>query len=181
MVAVALPAACGHTSRRAAPPPTTTSSVVTVVTTTTVPFTAYRVKAGDTLTKIARQFRVSESSIVALNHIANPDVLAEGRTLRIPPPPPLTFTVKPHRGTVGQAFQLTLTGAPPNEPVTFEVHSPSGTFTGPQHIATADGTVTAAYQTAEGDAAGTYTVVARGTTGPIRNATFVVTPSTPPT
>src|SRR5262249_25119220 len=151
-------------------PPTTPPTVATVVTTTTVPFTAYRVKAGDTLTSIARQFRVSESSIVVLNHIANPDVLAEGRTLRIPPPPPLSLTVKPREGTAARASELTLPGAQPNEPVTFEVHSPSGTFTGPQHIATADGTVTATYQTGGGDAAGAYRVVARGKAGPLRDA-----------
>jgi LysM repeat protein len=139
------------------------------------------VKQGDTLTKIANQYRVSASSIAALNHITNPDLLAEGRSLRIPPAPPLRLTITPHRGTQGAAFQLTLTGAPPGAPVMFEVHGPSGTYTGPQHIASAAGTVSASYQTGQGDATGTYIVVAKGNAGPMSNSTFIVAASTPVT
>jgi LysM repeat protein len=180
-VAGALLAGCSHASRRALPPSTTSPTVAPVATTTTVPYVIYRVRPGDTLSKIAGQYRVSASSIAALNHISNPDLLAEGRTLKIPPAPPLELAVRPATGTLGEAFRLTLTGAPPNEPVTFEVHSPRGTFTGPQHIASADGTVSATYQTGSSDATGTYIVVARGNAGPITNAKFVVTVSTPAT
>jgi LysM repeat protein len=186
LVVVALGAAavagCGHAARRAqAPPPPSSTTARVATTTTTVPFATYRVRPGDTLTKIAMQYRVSPSSIVTLNHIANPDLLAEGRILRIPPAPPLALVVKPRAGTQGQAFQLVLTGAPPGEGVTFEVHSPKDTFTGPQHVVSQDGSVTAAYQTAFGDAVGKYTVVARGKAGPIADATFVLSASTPVT
>jgi LysM repeat protein len=176
-VAAALLAGCSHPSPRSLPP-TTSSTVKRLATTTTVPFSTYRVRRGDTLTKIARRYRVSTSSIVALNHISNPDLLSEGLTLKIPPTPPLKLEVTPATGTLGQAFQLMLTGAPPNGPITFAVHSPTGTFTGPQHIASADGSVSATYQTGPSDAAGTYIVVAKGSTGPISHATFVVSPKT---
>jgi LysM repeat protein len=181
-VAGVMLAACGHASHRALPPaPTTSSTVKRVVTTTTVPLTTYTVRRGDTLTTIANRFRIPALSIVALNHIANPDVLAEGRVLRIPPAPPLRLVVTPHTGTQGQAFHLTLTGAPPNQQVTFEVHKPGGIFTGPPHDVNPDGTVSATYQTGLTDPPGRYTVVAKGRAGPITRATIVVKASTPPT
>ena len=43
----------------------------------------YTVKAGDTLTKIAREYGVSVSSIVSLNNIKNPDLIYVGQTFRI--------------------------------------------------------------------------------------------------
>ncbi len=167
----------GRTLPRA--PPTTSTTSVRVVTTTTVPFVIYRVHRGDTLSKIANQYRVSASSIIVVNHIANPDLLTEGQTLRIPPAPPLKLVIAPPIGSQGQAFQLMLTGAPPSEQITFEVHSPRATFTGPPHIVSTYGTVTATYQTGLGDPTGTFTVIAKGTAGPISHATFVVSASTP--
>jgi LysM repeat protein len=173
-VAGAMLAGCSHASRHSVPPATSTTVPRIVTTTTTVPFVIYRVRPGDTLTKIATRYRVSPSAIVDLNHITNPDLLAEGRELRIPPAPPLRLVVTPHTGTQGQAFHLKLTGAPPNDQINFEVHSPSGTFTGPAHTVPADGTVTATYQTGPADPAATYTVTARDRSSPLSNATFVV-------
>jgi LysM repeat protein len=141
----------------------------------------YRVRSGDTLTKIARLYRIPASSIVALNHISNPDAIAEGQVLRIPPAPPLRLVVTPRTGTQGQAFHLNLTGAPPNEQITFDVRSPSGTFTGPPHVVNADGTVSATYQTGSSDPPGKYTVSANSKAGPITSATFVVKAATPVT
>jgi LysM repeat protein len=170
---------CHHGARLALSPPTTSPTTRVVTTTSTVPFVTYRVRPGDTLTNIASRYRVSTSSIVDLNHIANPDLLAEGRQLRIPPAPPLRLVVTPHTGTAGQAFQFKLTGAAPNRQVTFEVHSPTGTFTGPAHTVDADGTVTATYQTGNSDPDGTYIIIARAGTDPIRSATIVVKASPP--
>lgn len=160
---------------------TTPTTFVRVATTTTAPFVTYHVRKGDTLTRLADHYRVSTSSIMRLNHITNPDLLTEGQTLRIPPAPPLKLAITPTAGSQGQAFQLKLTGAPPSEAITFEVHSPRATFTGPPHIATADGTVTATYQTGPGDPTGTFTVVAKGRAVPISQATFVLLASTAPT
>jgi LysM repeat protein len=173
-------AGCGHSSHSALPPATTTSTTARpVTTTTTVPAVTYRVRQGDTLNKIASQHRVSPSSIMALNHMTNPDVLAEGTVLKIPPVPPLKLVVTPRTGTQGQAFHLQLTGAPPNEQITFEVHSKSGVYTGPPHVVDAYGTVSATYQTATSDPAGRYIAVAKSGANPISRATFVVTASPP--
>jgi LysM repeat protein len=45
---------------------------------------AYKVKAGDTLWKIARRFHVSMDNLVELNNLRNPDKLKVGAELRIP-------------------------------------------------------------------------------------------------
>ncbi len=44
----------------------------------------YQVQPGDTLTAIARRFRVSLEQLVRLNRLSNPDVLQVGQTLRVP-------------------------------------------------------------------------------------------------
>ena len=44
----------------------------------------YKVRAGDTLGKIARRFSVSLDSIVRLNNLRNPDKIRAGTTLYIP-------------------------------------------------------------------------------------------------
>ena len=44
----------------------------------------YQVQPGDTLTAIARRFRVSLEALVRLNRLTNPDVLYVGQTLRVP-------------------------------------------------------------------------------------------------
>ncbi len=62
------------------------------------PPSTYMVKAGDTLSIIARKFGVTVAAIVALNHIANPNLIRVGQIIKIPgaldnppptPPPPV--------------------------------------------------------------------------------------------
>ncbi len=156
----------------------TSATVPARTTTTTIPSIAYRVKRGDTLTKIASHFRVSVSAIVSANSVANPDRLTEGQTLRIPPAPPLKLVVSPPDGQAGQAFQLKLTGSVPSETITFEIGSASGKYTGGPHTASADGTVTATYQTAPAGPTGIYNVTATGNLGTMVRATFVVAAAT---
>ena len=45
---------------------------------------AYKVKSGDTLSKISRRFNVSLDAIVQLNGIRNPDRMRVGQILQIP-------------------------------------------------------------------------------------------------
>jgi LysM repeat protein len=151
-----------------------------ITTTTTLPVTRYRVQRGDTMIGIARRFRVSVAAIVARNHLANPDRVAAGQMLLIPPPPPLSLVVTPPTGPAGQAFALHLVGAEPSETITFEVRAPRGTYRGPRHTATSDGSVTTTYQTAQSDDAGTYTVTAHGQAGTTISAMFRVVPPGPP-
>jgi LysM repeat protein len=180
---VALMAACtdsGGTRHSAATVPSTvsTSTTAKATTTTTTPHNTYRVKPGDTLTKIANHFRVSISTIVARNHIANPDQLHEGQTLVIPPAPPRKLIVSPRMGQPGQAFQLTLTGAVPSETIKFEIDSPKSKYTGGPHTASPDGAVIATYQSAFNDPPGVYNVTATGNRGTTVRATFAIAPAT---
>jgi LysM repeat protein len=55
--------------------------------------TDYVVQKGDTLSRIAKKFGVTQAAIVAANNITNPDKIAEGQHLMIPPPS--ATTVKP--------------------------------------------------------------------------------------
>ena len=138
------------------------------------PLIIYRVKRGDSLTKIANHFHVPISAIVSRNHIANPDRLSEGQTLLIPPAPPLKLIITPPEGQPGQAFQLKLTGAVPSETIRFEIDSATGKYTGGPHTASADGAVTATYQTDLAGPTGIYNVTATGNLGTTVRAGFVV-------
>ncbi len=153
---------------------TTTSSIRTT-TTTTIPTVTYQVQRGDTLTKIAQHFHVSISALMSANQITNADQLTAGQTLQIPPAPPVKLTVDPPEGPAGSAFHLALTGAIPNETITFQIHSPTGTYTGGPHTATADGRVTATYTPDPTATIGTYTVIATGNLGTNTRAGFIVT------
>jgi LysM repeat protein len=140
------------------------------------------VKRGDTLTTIARHFHVAISAIVSANHVANPDRLTEGQNLRIPPAPPLKLVLTPPQGHAGQAIQLKLTGAVPSETIKFEIDSAASKYTGGPHTASADGAVTATYQTSLGARPGTYTVTATGNLGSTVRARFrIVAAATTPT
>ena len=177
----ALMAGCGashSSSARHIGAGSTTPSTKVATTTTTTGAITYHVKQGDTLTRIAKQFHVPMSAIIAVNHIAHPDRLTEGQTLRIPPPPPLELVITPRAGPQGQAFELKLTGAHPSERITFEVDSPKGKFSGPPHVASSDGVVTATYQTAFADPTGTFNVIAKGNGGTTARASFAVVGST---
>ena len=151
-----------------------TASSTIGTTTTTVALATYRVRPGDTLTRIAKEFRVPISAIMRVNHIANPDRLAEGQRLRIPPSPPVELVVRPSVGQRGQEFHLRLTGAHPSETITFEIRSPKGKFTGPPHSASTDGAVATTYQTAFADPTGTFDVTVTGNQGTTATAIFFV-------
>ncbi len=165
----------GNPTRHDAPGARTSPST----TSTTAAVKSYTVRRGDTLSAIAARFGVTVSAIVRYNHLKNPDRVAEGQTLRIPPVPPVRLVAKPARAEVGTDVQLTLTGAKPGENVTFEIDGPRHAFTGPAHTASGDGVVIATYHGALDDALGIYRVVARGNHGTTARAQFaVVAPAT---
>jgi LysM repeat protein len=153
---------------------TTRATTTAPVTTTTAPLADYKVKPGDRLTTIASRFHVSVAAIVFVNHLADPDRLTEGQSLKIPTAPPLTLLITPSKGLQGQTFKFDLIGSKPSEVVTFEIDAPSGKHTGPPHIASKDGSVTTRYQTSAVNPPGTYTVTANGNKGTKTRATFVI-------
>jgi LysM repeat protein len=156
-----------------------TRTAAKATTPTAAPPIIYRVKPGDSLTKIADQFHVPISVIVSRNHIANPNRLSQGQALLIPPAPPLKLTITPSKGQQGQAFQLTLTGAVPSETIRFEIDSATHKYAGGPHTASPDGAVVATYQTDLAAAPGIYNVIATGNLGTTVQARFVVDRSGP--
>jgi LysM repeat protein len=136
------------------------------------PGTPYVVARGDTITSIARRFEVSTAAIIAANELTDPDRLAEGQRLVIPPPPPVELTLDPTSTTGGQPIEFRLTGAKPGENVTFTVTTPAGTFTGPPHTASQDGAVAASYTPDPGAPGGIGTVTAVGDRGTTARGTF---------
>jgi LysM repeat protein len=154
----------------------------TSTTTTTVAMTTYIVARGDTLTSIGKRFGVTTDAIAAANHLTNLNVLAIGLALRIPPVLPLTLTVTPSQGPAGTEFTLHVTGMRSTDQVTFSIAQPGHhPFTGPQHSAGADGSVSATYDTYPTDPAGSYVVLARSSNGRGAFASFRVMASTPTT
>ena len=186
VMCVALIAGCSAPSRTRNVAATASSTVSTSTTapkatTTTIPRITYRVKRGDSLTTIAEHFHVSISAIVSRNHVADPDRLTEGETLLIPPATPVKLVINPAEGDAGQAFEFKLTGAVPSETITFEIDSAAGKYTGGQHTASADGTVTASYQSTLAGPGGAYNVTAIGNLGTTVRAGFLVAaPATTP-
>jgi LysM repeat protein len=152
----------------------TTPTTAAPTTTAAPPIDRYEVRRGDTLSSIADRFGVTIDALVLANRIDDRDHLTEGRVLVIPPRPPVELAVTPATATPGDDVQLSLSGAKPSEPVVFEIHSPSGTYTGPRHVADADGRVTTTYRPSAGALPGTYTVVARGDRGTTAEADFEV-------
>jgi LysM repeat protein len=181
VIVVAVHSTSGRTRRATATVSSTVSTrtTTTATTTTTTPLIRYRVKRGDSLTTIADHFRVSISAIVARNQIANPDRLSEGQTLLIPPAPPLKLTITPPEGQPGQAFQFKLTGAVPSETIRFDIDSATRKYTGRPHTASADGAVTATYETDLAGPTGIYTVTVTGNLGTTVKARFVLTRTGP--
>lgn len=147
-------------------------------TTTTAPPIRYRVKPGDTLTILSRRFGITIATIVRVNHLANPDHLADGQQLLIPPVPPIELVVTPAKAKAGTSFRFALTGAKPFETVTFEIDSPDGKYRGPPHSPAADGVVSATYNSAAGDTPGNCTVIARGSQGTTAQAHFRIESAT---
>jgi LysM repeat protein len=145
-------------------------------TTAPVPTTAaaqqYQVQPGDTLTSIARRFGITIASIVTANALENPDSLTLGQTLEIPPPPPVELVVSPTSVLPGITVQFEFRGAKPGESVTFTLAGPMGTFTGPAHTASEDGTVTASYTPAYYATPGDVTVSVTGSQGTTASGGF---------
>jgi LysM repeat protein len=161
-----------HARRRA----TTTTTTRPPTTTTSKPrgTVQYTVQQGDTLSAIARRFHTSTGAIVLTNKLLTPDRLTVGQVLTIPPEVPIRLTVKPAKVPPGGTADLALRGAQPGERITFQIQTPTGSFTGPAHVAAADGTVTTTYSVNATDQAGTYLVVARGDLGTSTTAALVV-------
>ena len=175
MIAVSLTlAACAGSSKPSTTKPTRHRSVTSSSTTTTTrPFFTYQVKQGDSLTSLATFFGITVDALASANHLSDAASLTVGQTLEVPPRQPVQLVVSPSNGPAGTLFMLTLTGAKPNETVTFQINGPGGNkFTGPAHTATPDGSVTTMYQTSTGDVAGTYTVIASGNQGTTAQVTF---------
>jgi LysM repeat protein len=179
VLVAALVAGCDSSPRTTSRPgrvsttPTLRTTVAATTTTTVAP-SIYRIKRGDTLTRLAKQFRVSISDIEATNHLTNPDRLTEGQDLVIPPAPRRKLAVMPGQGSPGQAFQFTLTGAVPAERISFTIESPAGKYTGGPHAASPEGTVTATYNTGLDAPTGSYTVTGTGNLGTTIRAGFLI-------
>ena len=47
-------------------------------------YTFHKVQPGETLGSIARDYNVSQSTIISLNGIKNPDLIYPGQSLKIP-------------------------------------------------------------------------------------------------
>jgi LysM repeat protein len=86
-------------------PPTAAESATT---STTVP-QEYVVQAGDTLTKIAQMFGTTVADLVSLNQIQDPDRIAEGQRIKVPP----TTTTTAAGGAGPPPGATTTTAAPP--------------------------------------------------------------------
>ncbi len=85
---VAVLAGCGTTDQASQDtlPPIRSTLATTTTTTTTLPpgQRFYTVQSGDTLGKIAAEFKVPVESIVTLNGLASADAIQAGQTLEIP-------------------------------------------------------------------------------------------------
>lgn len=153
---------------------------VVASTTTTAGPTTFTVKAGDTLTSIARFFGISTGVLASFNHLTNSDMLTVGQTLQIPPKAPLKLVITPPSAAAGEPFTFNLTGAKPSENVVFEITDPKGAkFKGAPHVASDDGSVMASYQPSISAPAGVYVIVATGDQGSSTSASFRISASAP--
>ena len=157
-------------SHRATRPTSSSTTVATAPSTTTTtekPRRAitYTVRSGDTLSGLARRFDVSTDAIVKANRLTDPNHLTVGQKLTIPPAPVRRLVVAPTNVVLGGTVDLSLRGAPPGEQITFQIQTPTGSFTGPPHVVAADGTVTTQYTPGGGDSPGTYLLAAHGDQG----------------
>jgi LysM repeat protein len=154
--------------------------VASTTTTAAAPMISYTVARGDTITAIAQRFGVQVAAIAFVNRLPNLDTLAVGQVLRIPPPPPLGFTVDPAHGPAGTSFLLHVTGLRPSDQVTFVITAPGQSpYTGPPHSPGPDGSVTATYQSWPNDPTGPYAVVAHASGGRSFAGGFRVDPAAP--
>jgi LysM repeat protein len=153
---------------------TTTTAAPTTTTLALRKAMQYTVQQGDTLSAIARRFRVTTGAVVLLNRLTSPDRLTVGQTLTIPPEIPVKLVIRPATVAPGGTANLTLTGAAPAEKVSFEIQTPRGSFKGPVHVAGPDGRVTTTYSVEATDPAASYLVVVRGDQGTTATGAIVV-------
>ncbi len=66
------------------PAPTSAATSVATTTTGSATYFLYTVAPGDSLNQIARRFKTTPDSIMALNQMTSPDVLSVGQQLKIP-------------------------------------------------------------------------------------------------
>jgi LysM repeat protein len=179
-VSAVLLAGCGVAVTPGSKLPAVKSAAVVASTTTAAQLLSYTVVRGDTITAIAQRFGVQVAAIAFVNRLSGLDTLAVGQVLRIPPPPPVGFTVEPVDGPAGTSFQLHVTGLRPSDQVTFVITAPGQPpYTGPPHAPGPDGSVTAAYQSWPNDATGPYAVVAHTAGGRTLSAAFRVDQAPP--
>jgi LysM repeat protein len=95
-VAIALVTGCGGGGSTSKVPTTPLPTVPEGATedsgtTTTIP-AVYIVKAGDSLSSIAKRFGLSVNELVAANQLGNANHIEEGQHLKIPPPTTIATT-----------------------------------------------------------------------------------------
>ena len=96
LAATVLLVACGGDNKSATPTtplPTVPPDAGDISETTTTLPAFYIVKAGESLTSIAKKFGISVTELVAFNQLSDPNHIEEGQRLKIPAP--TTTTVAP--------------------------------------------------------------------------------------
>jgi murein DD-endopeptidase MepM/ murein hydrolase activator NlpD len=83
-----------YTGRGPSPTAQTAEELIPLDLTETFAWETYRVKSGDSVSKIAKQFSISMDAVIASNGISNARRLREGETLRIPNMDGVPYTVK---------------------------------------------------------------------------------------
>lgn len=84
-LALTVLAGCGGDDDAATTTAPSTTTTTAPATTTTAPPVTYVVQAGDSLSAIAERLGTTVAEIVAANGLTNPDQIAEGQVLVIPP------------------------------------------------------------------------------------------------
>jgi len=149
-VALAVPAlaACGHSHKAASTSTTTEATLPSEQPTTQV-----------TILPVP----TSAPGFTGTSSVASPST---GASLRI----------SPATGAAGTAFTFTASGFQPGETVHFQITPPDGkTTTGPAHVASSSGVVSATYKTSSTSPRGTYSVTGTGDRGGHVQAHFAVT------
>jgi len=74
------------TAASASPPPAAVAAAAAQLDAGAAPPTTYTVRPGDTLHTLAARFGTTVETLAVTNHIANPDLIFVGQTLRVPRP-----------------------------------------------------------------------------------------------
>ena len=108
-------AACGSDNSHAGdtlPPIATTTTTTTLPPTTTTIPDHYVIKAGDSLSAIAKMFGLSTVELAAFNGITNPQHIESGQTIKIPQPGQVIATSTTGAPAAAGATAVTPTSAP---------------------------------------------------------------------